>query len=341
MEITLDSYNKSYQGLEDTLYYKIFDRTTGIEAYVFSEYNCLFENEDNKIIGKCFYLHIPMEKNQYSELFKTKTLLGKDYYNLGYKKSGECFIVNSDTDIKEFIIQNHIILEKSVDNNIFAENYSCFDDGLVVGVSEPRKALIQCYLKNKKFQKVIDEIIDNFGVKIENLGLTGSLALGSQEAADYDIVFYGEIKELNRIKKRIDIYRAKYGNVEEYGLTWPCRYHDDNGNLICCFFVCSDNVYEPLKSAEIVSDEYRFDVIINDDSYSILKAPILKTNDKQVDSLIILNSAFKGIFQRGDNIQGKGKIIKYRVDGAIHYSILLLNPYEEIYDYNKFFNGDI
>lgn len=339
MKKLLNIYKECYQGVEDTLYYKIIDKNTGIEAYVFSEYNSFFANKEHKVVGKCFYLHIPDLDKRYYRVFKKKNISEKEFLNLGYQKGDgdEHFIVNSDVNIKNFISQNHIFSEQSLDN-IFSYNYSCFDEELVVGVSEPRVVLKQLYSKNAKIKEIVDEIINAFQVRIEDLGLTGSLALGCDSLSDYDIVFYGNIEKLNEIKSKIDFFRMKNGNVKEYDLNWPCRYYDNYSNLICCFFVCTDYDYQFLKNAEIVADKYQFDITIKKDTFSILKAPILEIYDKNIDSIIIFNSGFKGVLRKGDRIKGYGKVIRYSINGKEKYAILCLNPYEEIYNYKTFFN---
>lgn len=336
MQTLLNPYSNLYQGIEDTLYYYIVDKNTGVEAYVFSEYNTFFANKEKKVVGKCFYLHVPSLDNRICQNFKTKIICGKNFLNLGYKRNGNDFIVNPDTDIKNFTSQYLPCSQLSFDN-IFARNYSCFNEDIVVGVSEPKVALKQLYAKNTKIHSIIDEIINSFEVDVNDLGITGSTALSGDISSDYDIIFYSNINKLNEIKCKIDYFRHKRGIVNEYKMNWPCRYYDSNSNLICCFFVCTDYNYQPLKSAKIVENTYLFDITIKDASLSTLKAPVLEVHDGCITSLIIFNSGFKGVLKSGDRIKGYGKIIKYHDNGREHYSILSLNPYREIQNYNSFF----
>ena len=336
MEKLFKIYNEYHKTVDDTLYYYMADKNTGAEAYVFSEYNSLFTNDQSLVIGKCFYLHSPILNEQQTGHFKTKIISNKKFLNLGYKKIDNCFEVNTDINIKKFVSDNHLFLEKN-SNDMFSYNYSVFDENCVVAVSEPRVAMKKMYEVNANFKKVVDEIIENFHIHIEDLGLTGSLALGCNSSSDYDIIFYGSIEKLNQIKRKIDYYRFKNGEVKEYGLNWPCRYYDNNANLICCFLNCIDYSYQPLKGAEILDNKYQFSTTIKEDVFSILKAPVLEIDDN-IGSLIIFNSGFKGVLKKGDKINGVGKIIKYNICGKEKYSILSLNPYDEIFDYGVFFN---
>ncbi|MBR2886284.1 MAG: hypothetical protein IKB93_16080, partial [Clostridia bacterium] len=314
----------------------IAEKNTGAEAYVFSEYNSFFANEQSLVVGKCFYLHSHMLNEKQIGHFKTKIILNKKFLNLGYKKINNYFEINSDMNIKKFVSDNQLFSEKN-SNNIFCDNYSAFDENCVVAVSEPRAAMQKLYEKNADLKKVVDKIVKDFSMNIEDLGLTGSLALGCNSSFDYDIIFYGSIEKLNQIKRKIDYYQLKNGKVKEYGLNWPCRYYDDNSNLICCFFNCIDYSYQPLRCAEIMDNKYQFSTTVKEDVFSILKAPVLEI-DGNIGSLVIFNSAFKGVLKKGDKINGVGKIIKYNIYGKEKYSILCLNPYDEIYDYGVFFN---
>lgn len=336
MEELLNPYSCLYHGIEDTLYYYVVDKNTGAEAYIFSEYNTFFANKEKKVIGKCFYLHIPMMDEQICKNYKIKTISGKKFLNLGYKRTDDGFIVNPDLDIKDYASQYFPHSQLPFDN-IFARNYSCFDVSTVVGVSEPRFALKQLYIKNTKIHSIIDEIINSFDVDLKDLGITGSTALSGDISSDYDIVFYGNANKLNKIKNKIDYFKKKNGIIKEYELNWPCRYYDSNSNLICCFFVCTDYSYQALKNAEIMENLYPFDVTIKDDSLSLLKAPVLGLQGNDLTSLIIFNSGFKGVFMSGDRIQGYGKKIRYYINGQEHYSVLCLSPYNEIQNYKSYF----
>lgn len=336
MNDLLTPYCELYKGKDDILYYNIVDKNAGIEAYVFSEYNAFFDNDQEQIVGKCYYVHIPTLESSFYSNFKNKIISGEKFLNMGYKKIDKHFIINSDISIKAFATQNHISEEIAFDN-IFASNYSCFNKETIVGVSVPRLALKKLYKKNDKVKKVINGIVRDFDICIDELGITGSLALGCSSSSDYDIVFYSNIEKLNQIKSKIDLYISRNGAVEEYGLKWPCRYYDNDSNLICCFFNCTDYSYSSLKNAKIVDSKYQFDFTIKDDQYSILKTPILKVDDDVISSIIIFNSAFKGTIKNGNRVRGVGKVIKYNSDGKDVYSILCLNPYDEIYNYKSFF----
>lgn len=337
MNELLTSYSSLCRGVEDTIYYHLVDKATGVEAYVFSEYNAFFASEKDKIVGKCFYLQIPKNEECYCEDFKTKIIAGNNFINLGYKKCRDDYVVNPDSNIKNFVSQYFASSGLLLDN-IFASNYSCFDEDLVAGVSIPRDALKKLYARNKNVREIVDEITSSFQIGIEDLGITGSLALGSVDASDYDIVFYGNTEKLNDIKRKIDYLRNERGSVDEYGLNWACRYYDSNANLICCFFVCTDYDYEAIKNAVIIDNNYVFDVTVSNDQHSNLKAPVLEINSTSIASLIVFNSGFKGVFRVGDRVQGCGKLIKYAQNGSELFAILCLNPYDEIYNYAAFFN---
>lgn len=325
----LNSYSSFYNDSDDILYYFIIDDVTKSSAYVFAEYNSFFSNEKNIIVGKCLYINAPkIDIND--KHYKSKNILGKNYMNIGYRKKGNEYIINSDKCIQSFVLNNNLFSFAN-SNSIFSTNYSAFEIKNVIGVSEPRKSLKILYKKNKNFRRIIDNIMRKFEVDIDDLGLTGSLSLGSNNASDYDIVFYGNISKLNLIKNRIDYYINKNGHVREYGVNWPCRFYDDDGNLICCFFNCTDNIYESIKNAVIVKEKYTFEAKIIDDTFSILKAPILKIDDFNFGNIILFNSGFKGILKAGDIISGVGKIIKYKEDEKSKYSILCTTPYDELH----------
>lgn len=324
----LKIYSSFHNNSDDILYYYIFDDITKSSAFVFAEYNSFFSNDKNTIVGKCMYINAPtMGIND--KYYKNKNILGKDYMNIGYRKRGNEYIINSDKFILSLVEKNNLFRFAN-SNSIFSTNYSVFDIKSVKGVSEPRKSLKMLYKKEGKFEKIIDNIMRIFKVDIDDLGLTGSLSLGSSNASDYDIVFYGNISKLNLIKERIDFYKNKNGHVIEYGVNWPCRFYDDDCNLICCFFNCTDNIYEPIKNAVIVKENYSFEAKIIDDTFSILKAPILRIDEFNYDNIILFNSGFKGILKTGDIINGVGKIIRYNKNGKCKYSILCTNPYDEL-----------
>lgn len=337
MEELFKPYNRYHNGMDDTLYYHVIDKNTGTEAYVFSEYNSVFINQQRTVTGKCYYIHTSNLEEKYHDSFKIKRINGKSFINMGYRKMANDFVVNPDISIKNFVEQNKLFSSGSF-NNIFSYNYTAFDEACVIGVSEPRRALKALYYNNITLKTVVDEIIKEFNIDIDNLGITGSLALGSDNVSDYDIVFYADINKLNQIKRKIDSYRIKNGNVNEYGFKWPCRYYDNKGNLICCFFNCLDYNYQSLHKAEVVDCKYKFSVMVKEDIFSILKAPVLETDD-EVGSIILFNSGFKGVFKKGDKISGCGKIIRYFDGGKEKHSILCLSPYDEIYNDKSFFRG--
>ena len=330
----LNNYDSFYNDVDDILYYYIYDDTTKSRAYVFSEYNSLFSDENNIIVGKCFYLNSP--KIIIDEMdYKTKNISGERYINMGYRKKGNDYVVNPDRSIQSFVLNNNLFsVAKS--KSIFATNYSVFETKNIVGVSEPKKSLQVLYKKNNYFRKIVNNITRNFRVNIDDLGLTGSLALGSKIGSDYDIVFYGDLSRINLIKEKIDYFIKKNGFVREYGVNWPCRYYDDDYNLICCFFNCTDPIYVPHKDAQIIKEDYGFKTRIIDDTFSLLKAPILKIDNSEIDNVLLLNSGLRGMLKKGDIISGVGKIIQYDMNKKTKYSILCTNPYDEVKSNNDF-----
>ncbi len=324
---------------EETYYHCIAPKDSDYKIWAFDDYSHLFSRNNELILAKPVYCSINAPINFDFSFYRKKALRGEEYINLIYKTvPGQETRMNSDNEIKALITSACPGIDRvnCYYRNPFSSSFISFNKGDVVDTSSPRKALSMMKKASPQLDSIISLVEDTLNVSESQIGVTGSLALGAEEVHDYDIVFYGNIVELNQIQKRISAQITQNGPVFETGLKWPCRYYDRNGNIICCFFNIEDSFnLDPAFVTDSFPQNQRitFQVRVADDSFSIAKVPILLLEEnEQFNVLVIFSRAFRGVFKSGDTISGVGNI---SADGK---TILCFDPANSITDWIKYFN---
>lgn len=326
---------------EDTLFYCISPSDKSFRLWVFDDFSSLLPETESVITGKPIYYYNKHNCNFDTSEFKQKIIHNEKYINLIYSYDRHTGLKsNSTLQIKQLIcdeLQGRGIL-CPYEDNIFTKPFVAFKNEYVCEKSEPRTALSQLKQKNHSIYEIIQQVSEEFGVSEHQVGITGSLALGAEEYNDLDLVFYGSITEINNIKERIRKYIKKNGSVYESGLHWPCRYYNNDGYIICCFFnILDDDYLSFIKNSNyrITEKKVQFSVQVSDDTYSIAKMPLLFLQSRIYDSLVITSRAFRNVFHNGDIINGMGYVLE-KENGK--QSIICTEPFLNIFDYTNYFN---
>ena len=329
---------------ENSIYNKI-QSPWGSSFFVFSEWDHIVRSA-GMTIGKCMYVRQEDCPCKYRESLPQKKIGSEIYLNTAYRvHEGRASLPRTDREIAGIASSLlHLPAVPKVRNErkglgIFEGILSAFPAEWVKRTYEPRESLRTAMRENEDVLRVANEIFKAFSIDIEHLGLTGSAALGASIFSDFDMVFYGTADSLWDVKERIEWNRMKNGEVIEHGLNWPCRYYSKEGDIVCCFFNYADSDYlSDLKCGKVLSkDKKHFRGTVTDDRYSLSKTPCLALRGSEYNSLIILNSGFKGTFRVGDEIEGVGYALE-RADGARMRKIIVCeDPCNEIENWKLFF----
>ncbi len=93
----------------------------------------------------------------------------------------------------------------------FYPGYYCFECDDVIDIVDPKIAFMDLYRRDESFCSFMTGLADYFDVRPEQLGVFGSVAMGCDSAGDYDIIFYGNKKELKRIRDLITEMNSIHG----------------------------------------------------------------------------------------------------------------------------------
>lgn len=323
---------------EDTLYHCISLQKSTYKIWAFDDFSHLFPHLTDKVLAKPIYLFSKNPSYFNPDIFKHKVISGEKFINLIYQTSPDCGVrMNSCRDIKRMLCREI----PGVDNpccyqdGFFADAFIAFDKSDIVTTSVPKTALRSIRENNTAVNSILEAAKDVLELSDDQIGLTGSLALGARTYHDIDLVIYGGIKELNRVQKRIQKQISRTIEVFENGLKWPCRFYDDDGNIICCFFnIEGENYLDSVINNDFRTDKKRvaFSVRVADDVFSLAKTPFLFLDKGDYDTIVILSRAFRSVFKTGDIISGVGYV------AGNSKTLLCIDPFSNIENWEFYFN---
>lgn len=316
--------------MEETYYYEFELEPVGT-VWGFDDYSHFFTEDKDVIYLKPIYL-LPAPGFPDSNLFKQKLIGEGRYINLLYIKHPLGYRVNSSRWIKNYLISLGAREAPARFQDGFSSRFFAIERKKVIRQIAPRECVQEVMVNNEKIRRIVRELSLLFELPITQLGITGSLSIGAKTYNDIDIVIYGTTEEICRIKKIMIEQQKCYGPVLEDGKMWPCRFRDKHGNVICCFFNYTDQVYTNILRNLLTIIETSqmwstFDEIIIDDTYSFAKTPLYRLSGTQYDLLLVLSRESRGRLHKGDHIVGNS-IWGYTDD---HRKMLVVfDPYQEI-----------
>lgn len=323
---------------EDTLYHCISLQEDTHKIWAFDDFSHLFPKLTDKILAKPIYYFSKNPSHLNPTVFKRKVIGEENFINLIYQTSPFCGAkMNSSRDIKKILCREIPDVDKThcYRNHFFADAFIAFDKSDIVATSVPKAALRSIRESNSTISSIIEAAKDILELSDNQIGLTGSLALGAKRYNDIDLVIYGGIKELNQVQRKIEKQISRTADVFENGLKWPCRFYDDDGNIICCFFnIEGENYLDSVINNDFLSDKKRvaFSVRVADDFFSLAKTPLLLLDEGGYNAIIILSRAFRCVFRSGDIISGIGYV------ASDSKTILCIDPFNNIENWKFYFN---
>lgn len=168
------------------------------------------------------------------------------------------------------------------------------------------------YFIDQKVPNVLDALVwaeREVGLKVPDLGLTGSSSLGIIDPKeDVDLCFIAPVAKLTAVRNviRDGVKSGRFTPLVEFGHVWPLRVKTDTFEL-CPFFVGTD--YE-MNGACITLNEKLPDqkVRIVGDERNMLSPIMLQVEDekKKVHELVITTGFNRGHYFTGDRLLLKG-----------------------------------
>lgn len=183
----------------------------------------------------------------------------------------------------------------------------------------------------------IRQLSELFGVPLDRLGVTGSLAYGHMaDDEDIDLVFSGTPQQNMEIAQQI--WRFTYTDPKrrcvEFGKFWPLRFYHD-GVVICCFFVYSDRNDIPVldETVALVRQPVVAYGTVADNLHSLYMPLVVKLGDVYIDGaraedidLIIYDSSMRGEFYSNERVRvSSGRLVKLTRGDATREAIVVVD----------------
>jgi len=177
-------------------------------------------------------------------------------------------------------------------------------------------------------ERRIREVSALFGVPIDRLGVTGSLAYCNMaDDEDIDLVFFGSPEQNMEVAQQV--WRLTYTDPKrrcvEFGKFWPLRFYHD-GIIICCFFVYGDRSYIPIcgEEATLVREPVTAYGTIMDNLHSLYMPLVMRLGDLYIDGvraddidLVIYDSSLRGEFYNNERIHvRKSRLVRLTKGGS-------------------------
>lgn len=287
----------------------LFIRRDGL--VIFSEGYC---HPRGKLVGNIIYAPDPAG---------TKQIFGLPYTSvIKHKTAGngeESWVDYSD----QLEIYRRLAPEAQADKPVFARYKCLFDLEEMVGFVDHRRSLAAARRLKPEIDDSMGKIAGMLGIEVDNIGCTGSMALGNLETAhDFDLVFYGTVREGWKIVDQIyEITKDPKRQVWEYGMFWAIRFYDDWGNLICPFFSYLDPAEIPLPAFEMeaLGPDSVLTATVGDDTHTFYMPSVLGLEGAAVagsypvpETLVLYHGGLRGEYRRGDRIEARGTPVEIK-----------------------------
>lgn len=328
---------RAYNNSNDLLYYLIGKKEYDIYAAIYAPCNYLFSNNEDQFFGTGIYMS---ENNFGNELLKEftarRTICGIPMIKTPVKHNVNNELGTLDNnEIRELPVLHRLHSEPRF-HTPFYPGYYCFECDDVIDIIDPKIAFMDLYRRDESFCSFMTGLADYFDVRPEQLGVFGSVAMGCDSAGDYDIIFYGNKKELKRIRDLITEMNSIHGVPRVGGRPIPFRFIFD-GIFVDAFYVYEDSELGSLHTAQTIKTNVPFRCSVIDDSSGLQVVPFLGVDSKDFSSLIVMESYFHSVFKTGNIIEGCGDLLEWEHNGVKENVMLCKDPYRQIKDWSQYF----
>ena len=300
----------------------LFIRKDGLVA--FSEG---YFHPPGKLIANIIYAPDPAGK---------KTIFGQPYRSVIKKKGtgDEEAWINYESQLE---IYRELAPESQKGKPVFAEFKCQFDLKDFVGFVDHRRSLQKARDLKPEIDDAMKKTARRLSIPVESIGCTGSLSLGNLATAhDFDLVFYGTVKEHWRIVEQIyEIVQDPKRQVFELGMLWAIRFYDDWGNMICPFFSYSDRseIALPEFEMKLIDPAAELTGTVADDRHTFYMPSVLQMKDAGVSArpdlkavtLILYHGGLRGEYKKGDRVRARGKVVEVKTPRKVFPAFLCTN----------------
>ena len=205
-------------------------------------------------------------------------------------------------------------------------------------VVDAREALLEQVQRSMMISQVVDWVTERFSVPLESIGLTGSVLMSNEpSASDTDLVLFVNPDHAQRIEIELDTITASSGwDASEYGVKWRYRLRHPELGVICLFLAYSDKRDCPIDLHTYVplSERTDFSVTVTDATFGGYSPAIYEceglADGGVVNYLIILGTAARGAFRRGDVVRGSASLAEMSINNAQTTSLVVAFPFKQL-----------
>ena len=327
---------RAYNRSNDILYYLIRKKQADTYAVVLAPCNYLYQNDKDQFFGTCIY----MSENNLSNAMRCDFTDRRELFGIPMVKIAE----KTENGKKVFLDSWQIRalpFRCRMDSaprfsSPFYPSYTCFECEDVVDIIEPRAARMNLFLRDGEFRTFLTRLTERLEIMPEQVGITGSAALGVDSPNDYDIIFYGDREELRRINSILLEINRSNGIPNVFGMPLPFRFIFEN-RVIDTLFVDEDPELNNLYTARQIRTEVPFSCRVTDDTAALQVEPFLRVDSKEFSSLIIMETFFHGVIRKGNVIEGTGDLLSWEHDGKEEYVMMCREPFRQLKDYTRYF----
>lgn len=328
----------------DYLYYVVQDKKSHAKSIICSAWNLLFSNEHQQIAGVTIYTtknNVP--KHQHKDYSPSKIINGEEYIKVCAKIIDGVYHNLTFKENKEQIFLNKIDVEPKF-SSILTDNFTFYNYEDVIDIIDPISSARHAYETSSRVKKVLNMIMEDYSIPLENIGVIGSVALGSNETHDFDLILYGNSNEIARYKKILDKQITKNGKFKVGDIYVPFLY-DRNGESLDILFSYKFDKPISYKRPRLIKDNIYFEVEICSEDWSYNQFPIYIAKSSKLKLLTLrlglMSSLFRMSIKKGDVVKGVGSLVKYIHNGQIKHMILCVYPEEQIENYQQYFTKQL
>lgn len=327
---------REYNNADDYLYYLIRQKQADTYAVILALCNYLYRNNEDQFFGTCIYV----SENNISDVMRAefpnrKRMLGIPMVKICERTDRQGVHSLTSTEVKALPFRYRIDAAPRFCSP-FIPAYTCFDCEDVIGIIDPKTALTDRYRRERDFRSFISALTDRFGLRQEQLGITGSAALGAETCADYDIVYYGDHDELHRINGIIADINRKQGTPKAGGVPLPFRTVFQN-RVVDVMYVGDSQPLDGIHSARRIKTDTAFSCRVTDDTFSLQSQPFLTVDGEDFSSLLLSDSFLHAVLKKGDVVEGRGDLLRWDHNGKTEDIMFCGDPPAQLKNYLRYF----
>lgn len=327
---------REYNNSNDILYYLIRQKRSDAYAVIHVPCNYLYRNDENQFFGTCIYV----SENNVSEAMRPdfptrKRLCGIPMVKICERTDSQGVHSLTNPEIRQLPFRHRIDSDPRF-SSAFISAYTCFECEDVVGITEPKAALADLCRRNSDARSFTSALADRFGISPEQIGITGSAALGAERRGDYDVIFYGSPDELRRISGIIADINRKQGTPKIGGMPLPFRMIFQ-GNIVDVLYVYDSLTLDGIHSARQIRTDVAFRCRVTDDTLVLQSQPFLKVDSEDFSSLFLAESFFHSVLKKGDVIEGRGELLRWEHDGKSEDIMFCKTPLVQLKNWPQYF----